>query len=433
MKHLKLIYLVIDGVADRPNEGVTALEAAIKPALDNIAKKGICGMMYPISKGYAPESDSAVLSILGYDPEKYYTGRGPLEALGVGIRIAEGKEVAFRANFATVKEDTLEIIDRRCGRDLTSEEASELAKALDGMDLGVPGAYVKVVATIGHRAVVVLGHKEMKLSGNVSNTDPAYARKGLISVAVKEYEPKIAPCIALDDTPEARLTAELVNIFTIKAIKVLSRHPVNEKRESEGRLKANALLLRDAGDKLPKIRPLSEIYGLKFAAIAEMPVEKGIARLLGMEVAEVPPPSEDKKKDYEMRLETTLRLLETNDVVYVHLKGPDEPGHDGNFRAKVSSVEIIDRYFVEPLLKRIETEEVAILVTADHATPYTVKAHTDDPVPVALMSPNVEPDEVDRLTERDCAKGALGLIEHGWQLLPRVLQMIGLYEISEVS
>jgi len=381
--------------------------------------------MYTIGKGIAPESDAAVFSILGYDPHKEYTGRGPIEAVGAGLDFREGYEVAFRANFATVDPATGRLIDRRCGRTLRSDEAKELAKAVDGMDLGKYDGYARVVATVGHRAVVVIGSRSYRLSDQVSNTDPAYEKKGYISVAKKEFEPYIAEAKPLEDTEEARRTAELVNIFTRKVIEVLDKHPVNEKRRKENLLPANAIIMRDSGGRLPRVKPINQLFGRSFAAVAEMPVEIGIARILGMDVANVPPPSEDKEKDYEERLTATLSLLESHDVVYVHLKGPDEPGHDGDFDAKTRAIELIDKYFVTPLLDEINPEETAVLVTADHATPWTVKAHTDDPVPVALMVYGLKPDKgIRRFTEKMCAKGSLGVIEHGWLLLPKVFSII---------
>ncbi len=424
---VKLIYLVLDGVADRLVDEKTSLELAVKPGLDSLAKRGVCGVMYTVGKGYAPESDVAVLSILGYEPEKYYTGRGPLEALGAGIKIREGYEIAFRANFATIDPETNKIIDRRVGRSLSTDEAKELAKAVDGLELGLYEGYARVKATIGHRAVVVIGSRKYTLSDNVDNTDPAYARKGKISVAVKDYKPYLKEAKPLDNTEEARRTAELVNVFTRKAIEILDNHPVNKKRAEKGLLKANLILLRDAGGRIPRLPSLKQLFGLEFASITEMPVEKGIAIAAGMKPLEVPPPTPDKRRDYEIRLEATLKALEQYDAVYVHLKGPDEPGHDGSIEKKVKAIEDIDKYYVQPLLEKIDLNQVAVLVTADHATPPTVKAHTDDPVPVVLAYGKLQPDPVEKLSEKECYnKGSLGIIEHGYQLLPLVLRKIGL-------
>ena len=417
---VKLLYLVLDGMADSLSDEKTTLEIAEKPGLDYIAEKGICGLMYTIGKGVAPESDAAVISILGYEPWKYYTGRGPLEALGAGLNLIEEYEVAFRANFATVEPETKKIIDRRVGRSLSTEEAKELANAVDGLKYD---GYVRVKATIGHRAVVIIGSKSHKLSPMVENSDPAYRREGLISVAVEKIEPYIRKIEPLEDTLEARITAELANEFIDKAIDILDKHPINKARREKGLLPANAILLRDAGNRVPKAIPLPIKYNAKFALLAEMPVELGIGRAFGAYVKEVPPPTGDPAKDYRVRLEHTLMLLRDYDIVYVHLKGPDEPGHDGNYELKKKRIEEIDQYFVQPLLQWMP-ENLAILVTADHATPPSIRAHSDDPVPVALMSPNIEPDEVKKLTEKECSKGKLGIIEHGWELLPKVLDLI---------
>lgn len=422
---VKLIYLILDGVADRLIDKPTSLELADTPTLDMLARKGICGVMYTVGRGYAPESDVAVLSILGYDPEKYYTGRGPIEALGADMELREGYEVAFRANFATIDPETLRIIDRRVGRSLTTEEAKELAKAVDGIRLGKYEGYARVRATVGHRAVVIIGSRQYKLSDNVENSDPAYVRKGKISVAVKDYKPYLKWVEPLDNTEGARRTAELANDFIRKAIEILDDHPVNIERERKSMLKANLILLRDAGGTIPRVEPIEQKFGKKFAAVVEMPVERGIARLLKMDIVEVPPPTPDKEKDYKIMLEATLEGLRRADIVYVHLKGPDEPGHDGSIEDKVKAIELIDKYFVAPLLERINLRETALLVTADHATPPRVKAHTDDPVPVLFVREGVDADEVRVFTERECSeKGSLRVIEHGYELLPRILELL---------
>jgi len=421
---MKFIYLVLDGAADSLSDKITSYEAANTPHLDKLASMGRCGMMYTIGKGIAPESDAAVFSILGYNPHKSYTGRGPIEALGAGLEIREGYEIAFRANFATVEDKSMKLVDRRVGRSLLSEEAKELAKSIDNLELDLYDGYARVVATVGHRAVVVIGSRSYKLSDNVGNTDPAYEKVGKISVAKKKYEKIIAECKPLDGSVEAKRTAKLANIFTKKVVEFLDDHPVNKKRASEGKLKANAMLLRDAGGSLPKVEKIEDRFGLSFGAIAEMPVEIGIARLLGMHVEKVPPPSEDKEKDYSIRLDTTFKVLEKRDAVYVHLKGPDEPGHDGDFQRKIKSIELIDKYYVKPLLERVDLENTAILVTSDHATPPSLKSHSGDPVPVILYIPGLAGDSVRRMSEKECLKGSLGIIEHGWLLLPKIINFL---------
>lgn len=415
----KLVYLVIDGVADSLSDPVTTLERAEKPGLDMLAKMGVCGLMCTVECGVAPESDEAVISILGYNPKEVYTGRGPLEALGAGVQIREGYEVAFRANFATIDPETLRIIDRRVGRNLKTEEAKELARVLSDMDLGLHDGYVKVITTIGHRAVVIIGSRSKMLSPMISNNDPAYVRKGLTSVAVEKPSPFIEDIVPLDNSRESKATAELANTFFHKAVEILKNHPVNIERVKRGLLPANAILLRDAGGSLPRATPLGAKYGRKFAILAEMPVEIGIGRAFGASVVVIQPPTSNPKRDYEERLDAALKTLRDNDIVYVHLKGPDEPGHDGDFELKKRRVEEIDKYFVQPLVDY--ADKYSILVTSDHATPPSKGAHTGDPVPVALYIPGIEPDSVERFTERECSRGSLGLIERGWRLLPWVL------------
>ncbi len=421
----RLLFLVLDGVADSLSDERTTLEMAEKPGLDTIARRGVCGAMYTVAKGVAPESDEAVISIIGYDPHEVYTGRGPIEAVGAGLTLREGYEIAFRANFATVDPATKRIIDRRVKRSLSTEEARRLAEAVDGLDLGKYDGYARVRATVGHRAVVIIGSRSHRLSPMVSNSDPAYLRKGLLSIAAPSYEPYIAPVKPLEDTEEARAAAELANIFTEKAIEILDRHPVNAERRRRGLLPGNAILLRDAGGELPKATPLPEKYGVSFAFLAEMPVEIGIGRIFGADTLAVEPPTGDPRRDYTLRLEKTLELLGKHGIVYVHLKGPDEPGHDGDYERKKRSIEDIDRYYVQPLLERLPPD-TAVLVTADHATPPSKKTHTDDPVPIALMAPGLEPDNVDEYTEKKCIKGKLGLFQHGWEMLPYIVKLIGL-------
>ncbi len=416
----RLLFLVLDGVADSLLDPVTTLERASKPGLDKIARDGICGVMYVLGRGIAPESDEAVISLFGYNPHEVYTGRGPIEAVGVGLSIREGYEIAFRANFATIDPLTKKIIDRRVGRSLSGEEARELAKSLDNMDLGIYDGYARVKASIGHRAVVIIGSKSHKLSPMIDNSDPAYRRKGLISVAVQNFEPYIRRVEPLDQSREAEITAELANRFIEKSIEILENHPINKARKERKLLPANSIILRDAGGSVPRPEPLSKRYNARFTVLAEMPVEIGLGRIFGAETIALEF-IEDPVKNYMDRLEKTLEALKRSDIVYVHLKGPDEPGHDGDFELKKKKIEDIDRYFVQPLLDN-RPSDLAILVTGDHATPPSKKAHTDDPVPIALSTPGVEPDHVSRFTERDCLRGRLGVFEHGWEMLPTILR-----------
>ncbi|RLF10912.1 MAG: phosphoglycerate mutase [Thermoprotei archaeon] len=421
----KLLYVILDGAGDRPNPqlgGKTPLQYADKPVIDELAKAGVTGLVYTVGEGIAPESDVAVLSILGYDPFKHHVGRGVLEALGANLEFRDGW-LALRCNFATIDEN-LRILDRRCGRTLTTAEAHKLAEAVNSQ-VKLEEAEFTFRSTIGHRGVLVVRSLRGYLSSNITNTDPAYEKVGLMGVAKAPSEMKVSECKPLDDKPESALAAKLVNDFTLKAIQVLDKHPVNEERRRKGLLPANAILCRDASDSLPKLKPIEELYGLRMACLAEMPVERGIAVAAGMEVVPIPPMTGNPQVDYKLRAESALEALVKYDGVYVHLKGPDEPGHDGDPLRKAKSIEDIDKYFFSIVVEELDTSEVVLAVTADHSTPCTLKAHSDDPVPILVVGGGVEPDDVEAFDEDSCRRGALGVMR-GVEIMPKLVEYLRL-------
>ncbi|MEM0021118.1 MAG: alkaline phosphatase family protein [Fervidicoccaceae archaeon] len=428
---MKLLYVVLDGAAGDPSLGRTAYMVSEKPNIDLLARKGKCGMLFTIGRGIPPESDAAVLSLLGYDPDRDHPGRGPIEALGVGLSLAERREVAFRGNFATVDPSTGRILDRRAGRIFTREEAESLANSLDGITLN--GGYARVRASVGHRVVVVIGSEKFDLGDEVGNTDPAYIRRGKISISASSFENKISQCIPLLGKEENRRTCELVNEFTWKAIDILDKHPVNRSRINRGLPPANAVLLRDGGGKSPVLQSLSSKFGnLQFTALVEMPVEIGIAKAAGMNVITLPPPEgKNREGEYKYRARKAVEALERSDVVYVHLKGPDEPGHDGNLELKANIIGEIDKYFFGSLVNKLEDGEIAILVTSDHATPCQLRAHSDSPVPFLLYYQGIKSDGILTFNEVECRSGSFGILERGKDLLPLILKEIGLIKSPE--
>jgi len=414
----KILYIVLDGLGGTPDpklNGKTELEVAKTPNMDALAKKAKLGLMDPIGPGIAPESDAAVLSILGYDVDKYYTGRGPLEAHGADIEVRDG-DLAWRANFATVNEETLEILDRRAGRNLSTEEAKALAEEVN-QKVKLDGADFVFKATVGHRGVLVIRKKDGKLSANVENIDPGYKRHGPYSIAIANPPKKVQKCVPLDDSEEAKESARLTNEFVMKAFEVLKNSEINKKRKAEGKKPANIILLRDAGDSLPKVPTLQSLYGLTFGSIVEMPVERGIALLTGMKEV----PIEDST-DYKLWAEKVLYALEHYDGVYAHLKGPDVPGHDGLYDKKIESIEKIDSIFFENLIPKLNLSKVVIAVTADHATPCSLKSHSEDPVPLMVITSGITPDGLDYFGESACAKGSLERIK-GTELMPLLVKI----------
>lgn len=413
----KIIYVVLDGLGDRPCKefgGKTPLEAAEKPNMNSLLKKAKTGIVYTVGKGIAPESDVAVISILGYDARKYYTGRGPLESYAEGLEIKDG-DLAFRVNFATVGEGK-KILDRRVGRNLTTEEAGALAKDINEKVIldSYPAAF-KFKNTIGHRGVLVIYRKDGKrLKAEITNTDPAYDKHGVFGVAKAKFENFVLdskPTAGFEGDEEANAAAKLINEFTKKSVEVLNESEINKRRIKEGKLPGNLILSRDAGDRLPKFPPIYKEYGVKFGCFVEMPVEKGIAILTGMDVVKLPLPTGNLREDYTLRAKKVFEAIDNYDGLYIHIKGPDEPAHDGDALKKKESIEAIDKFFFSELLKRVDLEKNLIAITSDHSTPCPLKAHSDDPVPLLVAGGGIISDGTADFSERSCAKGRLGELE----------------------
>jgi len=417
---------VIDGLGDLPIpelNGETPLGAADTPNMNSLAESGKTGLMYTVGKGIAPESDIGVISILGYDPFRYATGRGVLEAVGSGLRMKDGN-LALRCNFATLGNGAA-IVDRRAGRDLATAEAKKLAETVqDKVKLTSYPADFDFRATIGHRAVLVIKSKKSELSSKVTNTDPAYTRVEELGVAEKEPKMVLQICEPIGNSPKAKIAATLVNEFTEKSHQVLDEDEVNERRARTGKLKANVILSRDAGHLLPRFFSINERYGVRFACFADMPVERGIAKLAGMHLIDLPALSKDVKEDLLLRVKKLVAALPRYDCFYIHIKGPDEPGHDGNFQLKAQLIEAVDKHFFGELLPKIDLKDYLVCVTADHATPCKLKAHTDDPVPVLVAGDRIRGDKVAKFSEKECAKGSLGILWHGSELMPKLMKYL---------
>lgn len=399
----------------------TPLEAAKTPHMDSLAKNGKTGLMYTVGKGMAPESDVAVVSVLGYDPFQYHVSRGALESVGAGMNMKNG-DLAIRCNFGTLAPDNSSIIDRRAGRNLKQEEAGLLADAInEQVELEAHPVSLEIKSTVAYRAALVIRTENSPLSGNISNTDPAYKRINSVGVADLDAEMVLKTCNPLDDTEAAKVSAKLVNEFTIKATQVLDSHEVNQKRVKEGKLKANVILSRDAGSMIPDFPLLSDIYGLDFVCLADMNVERGISKLAGMSLVDLPLPSKDLVSDCKLRIKKLLETLPNYDCFYIHIKGPDEPGHDGDYKLKAELLEIIDQHFVGEMLKNINLDDHLVCITADHSTPCNLKAHSDDPVPVLVAGNKLKPDKVQTFSETECKQGELGILSKGTQLIPMLV------------
>lgn len=398
----KVIFVVFDGLGDRPIKEFgykTPLEAAATPNFDAIAVKSLCGLSNALGRGIRPGSDVSHLAIFGYPMEKYYTGRGPIEVAGLGIKLQEG-DVAFRGNFGTVDADW-NILDRRAGR---IRVVDEFAAALDGME--IDGVKIIVKPGTAHRAGVVFRGKG--LSANISDADPHEEGKPVLAVK------------PTDNTPEAAFTADILNKFMRCSYEILDKLETNKARAQDGKFPANFLLLRGAG-MYPTMPTFGEKYDMKAACIAGGGLYKGVGAFLGMDLIEVEGATALPDSNVRNKFIAAKKALEEYDFVFTHVKATDSLAEDGNFEGKKDFIEKCD-IAAEELLDL--PEDVLLVITADHSTACELKAHSADPVPLLFCSPHVRIDDVAEFNERAFVKGGLGRLE-GKDVMPAVMNIMG--------
>jgi 2,3-bisphosphoglycerate-independent phosphoglycerate mutase len=421
-----ILFVCLDGVGDDPNpvlDGLTPLEAAPTPNLDALARRGRTGTTVTVGPGIAPESDIGVFGILGYDPKEEHPGRGVLEATGIGMAFADG-DLAYRVNFSTA--DWPQIIDRRAGRDLSSEESRALADDVNSK-LTLPGATFELRATIEHRGALVIHPNDGMLSAAVTNTDPAYKKEGTLGVALENFGDEVVISDALDDSEAASRAADLTNRFVRGSYEILDASEINAARRAAAKLPANLILTRDGGDRVPRLEPILHRFGLEWGCFVEMPVERGVALALGMHAVEAPRLDQsgkgpDAEVAYARWAELAAGAVGSFQGVYVHLKGPDVPAHDGRAEDKRDVIAAIDAAFFGELLPRIQSRSTIVLVTGDHCTSSIRRAHTADPVPLLISGGPVTSDGSESFGERACARGSLGELP-GPRILPRAVSL----------
>jgi 2,3-bisphosphoglycerate-independent phosphoglycerate mutase len=378
----KIVLMVADGLGGLPLEpgGKTELETARTPNLDNLVREGVCGLSVPVLPGITPGSGPGHLGLFGYDPLQYRIGRGILEALGINFEVGP-RDVAVRGNFCTVDGRGV-ITDRRAGRP-TTERCVAMCQLLQQVE--VPGLEVFVEPVREHRFVVVF--RGDNLGDAVNDTDPQQTGH--------------APLEAKGEGPAAQNTARAVNRFAAEAARVL-----------KDQAPTNMVTLRGFA-RFPKIATVQEIYGLRSAALAVYPMYKGLARLVGMDVA-------DAGSTLGEQVETLERLWGDYDFFFIHYKYTDSTGEDGNFPAKVEMIERLDT-----VIPRVRALGPAVLiVTGDHSTPSKMRSHSWHPVPVALWAKTCRPDAVNEFGEGQCLRGGLGQFQ-AMYLLPLAMAHAG--------
>lgn len=396
----KIILIIIDGLSDKPIAQLgnkTPLEAAKTPNLDWLAKNGICGQAQPFQFSWQrfPESDAGHLALFGYDPKKYYLGRGVYEAAGVGFNLKDlqKRDVVLRANFATV-DNNLRVIDRRAGR---ISKTQSLVRYLNGTTIN--GVKFLLKKSLSYRAVLILRGKN--LSKEITDGDPHETGKRVLRI-----KPKIK---------KAEFTAKVLNEFLERAHKILENHPLNEKRKKRGLPVANYLLVRGAGQfkKTPSFR---KRYKLSAACVAGGPLYKGIAKILGMNLIKVRGATGLLNTNLKGKFSAVEKVLKKYNFLFCHIKAADSLAEDGNFRAKKEFIEKIDKN-LKPIL---QLKNTLIVVTADHSTCSNLKRHCSLPVPVLIYGSKIKPDKAARFSERACQKGRLGKMK-SLDLMKKVL------------
>lgn len=409
---MKGILVILDGIGDLPHrllDGKTPLESASTPNLDFLAARGDLGYMHPVKPGFAPESDSAIISIFGNDLMQ--NTRGQLEARGIGIKLTRG-DLALRANFATIDSTKSgKILDRRAGRTLTTKEAEILAKSIRKIPLSREFVFQP---TIQHRAVLVI---RGGMSDNISCNDATYVQ------GKSHASNQIRMCSALDEDETSAYTANILNEFLEKVYEVLNHHPLNEDRRKRGLMPANYLILRGPGIEAPKLK----IYK-RWASPSYMPTEIGFSQVSGMGVFSFEYPALKNIDVYENLYGGLKKACKFNekilkktykkfDYAYVHFKETDLPGHDNKPFEKKQMIEYIDKNFFGFLRKFAPPNGINVVVTGDHSTPCNLKEHSADPVPVLFY--NHSPPKEKRFNETEAKDGKLGKI-NGKELLEKV-------------
>ena len=402
-KQKKCLFVLADGAGGRPIKRLgnkTPYQLAHTPNLDHLSEIGEDGLMDPIAPGIRPGSDTSHLQLFGYDPHKYYSGRGPIEALGVGVDVQEG-DIAFRCNFATIKDGI--IIDRRAGR--IKEGTHELAKAVNGIAItSVPGVRIIFKESTEHRAVLVF--RGQGLSPQINDNDP--------------HTTGVPPTkiTAIEHTPEAIRTAQALVEFVEKSHKVLRSHPINRERE----LPANYLLCRGAG-RLVRPPSFEKEHGIKGTVIAAEGMIKGVGRLLDMEVIHPPGATGGYDTDLYAKADAAAEALKRSDFVFLHIKETDLAGHDGDPEKKIAVLEDIDK-MLGYLLKKVGLANTIVVFTSDHSTPCSTRDHSADPVPIVIAGADVRFDYVKHFDELSATEGGLFKIM-GRDLFPILMDLMG--------
>ncbi len=367
---MKYVILIGDGMADRPDidlGGLTPLQKANTPNMDRLASEGIVGSVRTIPYGFHPGSDVANLNILGYDPKIFYTGRAPLEAASIGVKLSDN-DVAYRCNLVTLKFDGGKVImDDYSSGHIKTEEAKVLINSikseLESNDISFyPG--------VSYRHLMVWKNGEI----NIQCTPP----HDILGKDISEYLPK-------------GHNNNILKGLMQKSVKILENHPINKERLLNGNKPANSIWFWGQGKK-PAIPTFQEKYGLRGSLVSAVDLAKGLGIYAGFEILDVPGVTGWLDTNYSGKAEYSLNALEHSDIAYIHVEAPDEAGHSGNYNFKIKAIEDFDSLVVGAVMHGLKNrfKQYRILLMPDHATPFRLRTHTEEPVPFVIYDSSFE-------------------------------------------
>ncbi len=391
---MKYIIILGDGMADEPLASLgnkTCLQVANKPNIDKIAALGCSGLLDTIPPGFAPGSEIANMSVMGYDVPKVFEGRGSLEAASMGVSIEPG-EMAMRCNLICIENG---LIKNHSAGHISNEEAEELILFLQ-KELG--NDTVEFFAGVSYRHLLKIQNGNKQLKCTAPHDVPGTAFKDVMIQAK-------------DDS--ATTTADLLNQLILKSQELLENHPVNLKRAAAGKDKANSIWPWSPGYK-PDMKTLMELYNLKSGSvISAVDLIRGIGVYAGLKVIQVEGMTGLYNTNYEGKAQAAIEALKTDDFVYLHIEASDEAGHEGDVELKIKTIEYLDSRIVKPIYEAVSTwdEPVCIAILPDHPTPCATKTHTNKPVPFIIYRPGNTPDEVMVYDEFAVEKGSYGLLK----------------------
>ncbi len=397
---MKYVVILADGMAGKPLEALgnkTTLEYAHTPVMDELAGKGVMGLVKTVPQGMKPGSDVANLSVLGYDPDKFYSGRSPLEALSVGVQMHD-TDVVFRANLVTLSDDEpyveKTIIDHSSG-EISTEDADVL---MDAVREAFDSDEIRFYTGTSYRHVTVWN------GGEVLDMEAPHDHLG---------------CKTGQYLPQHPLFRKMME----KSFDILNNHPINIERAKQGKNKANSLWFWGAGVK-PQLQNFKEKTGLSGAMISAVDLLKGIAVGAGMKVVEVPGATGSLDTNYAGKAQAALDALMKDhmDYVYIHVEAPDEMGHQGNMDHKIKAIENIDSKIIGVVKNGLDAagEDYKMLILPDHPTPIAIRTHTSDPVPYILYDSRRQARKNARFNEKEAAMSG-NYEPNGYQLLQTLI------------